>query len=33
MSNCGGDFITHTKHFAAIVQYLPTITYGLEIEK
>lgn len=32
MSNCGGDFITRTKNFAAIVQ-LPTVTSGLEIEK
>ena len=31
MSNFGGDFITHTKTFAAIVQ-LPTVTSGLEIE-
>lgn len=33
MSKCGEDFITHKKNFAAIVQYLPTVTYGLEIEK
>ena len=32
MSNFGGDFITHMKNFAAIVQ-LPTVTSGLEIEK